>query len=79
MEASRIGNVEIARLLLDRADPNLTNNVRHNCLCSRTKSLKLLNVCIVSYSAGRLDCTNGSSKQWKIWHCGYSTRERGNA
>ena len=64
MEASRTGNVEIARLLLEkRADPNQTNNVchlGHPLLLQSLILVSLFNVCCV----GRVDCTDGGSQQW---------------
>ena len=71
MEASKNGNVEIAELLLDNvADPNLINTVSvHRQSCEQ---LAISIIIII----GRLDCTNGSSKQWTIWHCGLTLAKR---
>ena len=64
MEASKVGNSEIAQLLIDKgAVTNLTNYV------SRLTTTKCwphtIHVCENELSedvvAGRLDCTNGSS------------------
>ena len=55
MEASRLGNVEIALLLLENGvNPNLQNTVR--------LELATYEVCMTLCTGRSVDCTNGSSK-----------------